>query len=200
MKLFRTSIGLLLLSGLTACSTPVVKQEPVDWSQQQQILAGIQQWEMSGRISIQTESNGGQADFIWQQRNATDYMIRLQAPLGAGTTWLYGTAEGVELKNSSGEVAYDTDADRLLMQLNGWSLPVNGLRYWVRGIPASKTRYEVTKWHHNSLPEVIEQDGWRIEFREHQRIGERMLPRKLFISRLDDQEVDVRMVIRQWGL
>jgi len=200
MKIFKSLFGLLPLFWLAACSTPVVKQAPVDWPNQQQVLAEIQQWELSGRISIQTETNGGQADFIWQQRNATDYMIRLQAPLGAGTTWLNGTAQGVELRNSSGDVVYGTDVDRLMKELNGWAIPVSGLRYWVRGIPATATTYRVTKWHPNNLPEVIEQDGWRIEFREHHRIGDRRLPRKLFISRLDEQEVDVRMVIRQWGL
>lgn len=204
MKNLLTCLGLAGLLLLSACSTSPVKTDDnisVNWLKQQKRLGKIQHWNINGRIAVQTSDTGGQADFSWQQQNATDYNIRLQAPLGAGTTWIEGDAAGVVIRTSRGESLADSDVDRLLQQINGWPLPVSGLYYWVRGIPSPTSRHRVTKWHDNAMPEVIEQDGWRIEFRSHNKVDGLMLPRKLFISRLnedDGQQVDVRLIIRQW--
>lgn len=201
MKILRLISALGLLLWLAGCSAPAIRQEPatdIDWPQQQKSLQAIHQWNILGRISVQTRDNGGQADFAWQQQNRQDYRIRLTAPLGAGTTWIKGSAEGVELITPSGEHVSNGDVDQLMMQVNGWPLPVSGLYYWVRGLPSPRSTYVVTRWHNPALPEVIEQDGWRIEFRSHHEVSGRWLPRKLFISRLDELEVDVRLIIRQW--
>ncbi len=205
MKILLTCLGLAGLLLLGACSTPPAKPGDamsVSWGKQQSLLEQIQQWDISGRIAVQTSDTGGQADFSWQQ-STSEYRIRLQAPLGAGTTWIEGDVHGVVVRTSSGESLADSDVDSLLYQINGWPLPVSGLYYWVRGIPSPASSHRVTLWHDNAMPEVIEQDGWRIEFRSHNRVNGMLLPRKLFISRLneeDGQQVDVRLIIRQWEM
>lgn len=187
---------------LAGCGTQAVRQEPaagIGWSQQQKTLRAIQHWSIAGRISVQTQHMGGQADFDWQQLNPQDYHIRIIAPLGAGTTWINGSEQGVELITSSGQRISNGSADQLMYEVNGWPLPVSGLYYWVRGLPSPNSDYKVKTWRNEALPEVIEQDGWRIEFRSHREVSGRWLPGKLFISRLDEQEVDVRMIIREWN-
>ena len=189
---------------LAACSTPGVKEEStvsISWLQQQQKLGQLQHWTINGRISVQTELEGGQADYTWQQYNQTDYDIRLQAPMGAGTTLISGREEGVNLKTSAGEEIFDTNVDRLMLRLNGWPLPVSGLQYWVRGLPAPTSQHKVSQWNKDGLPRVILQDGWRIEFRKYKAVAGNWLPGKLFINRSNgDEEVDVRLIIRQWLL
>ncbi len=202
MKTLKPLIGMLLPLWLAACTTPA-PQPPVlqsDWQQQQSKLSQLDHWNMSGRLSVQTESDGGQADFSWQQQGPQHYMIRLVAPMGAGTTWIQGEPDGVSLRTSAGGEAFDEDVDKLIQQLQGWPIPVSGLYYWVRGLPAKSSPHVVRKWHKGGLPEVLEQDGWRIEFRGYKRIAGKLLPKKLFISRLDEQEVDVRLIVRQWGI
>lgn len=215
------SLLLPLLLWLSGCSTvikpdsssapdnlPDDKQQPQSfWNKQQIQLNKIQQWNMSGRLSVQTTDDGGQADFTWQQTNPGDYQIRIQAPLGAGTTWIKSQQGLVEVTSSNGGQASDTDVDRLLSEITGWPLPVSGLYYWVRGLPSSQSDYEIKQWHTNGLPKVLLQDGWRIEFRKHRKLGEQLLPGKIFIKRItqslpgvEEQEVDVRLIIRQWGL
>lgn len=195
-------IGLQILLWLSACTPSVVKQDTrskLDWAQQQLALNAIQQWKINGRIAVQTKDDGGQADFVWQLENLSNYEIRLQAPLGAGTTWINSGPQGASIKNSSGDSLYDTDVDALILRMNGWRLPVSGLRYWVRGLPSPVSDYKVTEWNDNGLPAVVIQDGWRIEFRKHQQVSGQFLPRKLFINRVNmEEEVDVRLIIRQW--
>jgi len=197
-------IGLMLLSGLTACAPNPVRFEPVvdvNWQEQQNRQKQLHSWAISGRISVQTEYEGGQVDYTWQQHNLTDYNIRLQAPMGAGTTLIAGRKSGVSLKTSSGDELFDTDVDRLMHSINGWPLPVSGLQYWVRGLPAPTSQYEISEWKETGLPGVMLQDGWRIEFKKYKTVGNHHLPGKLFINRLKgDEEVDVRLIIRQWTL
>jgi len=204
MKFLRLIIGLQISLWLIACSPPVIKDNTVvklNWKQQQQKLSTLRHWSIKGRIAVQTEDNGGQADFSWQLHDLLNYDIRLQAPLGAGTTWISSRPQGVSLKTSSGDAMYDSNVDSLMLRLNGWPLPVSGLRYWVRGLPSPASKHEVTEWNDNGLPAVIKQDGWRIEFRKHKQVADQVLPKKLFINRLgQDEEVDVRLIIRQWVL
>jgi len=196
---------LCLLAMLSACasfteSVDELSPQQINWKKQQKKLAAVHRWSIAGRVAVQTRQTGGQADFNWQQHTQSDYAIRLQAPLGAGTIWLNGSQTGVNLRTSDGESVFDTDADALLERINGWPLPVSGLRYWVFGLPSANSTYEITHWNQHGLPEVIRQDGWRIEFRKYAYESALLLPHKLFISRLDEAEVDVRLIVRQWSL
>ncbi len=202
MKLLYSLLVLPLFLWLGACA-PNIKDEPVasiNWQQQQKKLNQLYNWTIKGRLSVQSEYEGGQADYTWKQYNQTDYDIRLQAPMGAGTTLISGRVNGVNLKTSSGDEVFDTDVDKLMLRLNGWPLPVSGLQYWVRGLPSPTSQYEVSEWHKNGLPNVILQDGWRIEFRKYKSIEGNFLPGKLFINRSVGEEVDVRLIIRHWSL
>lgn len=120
--------------------------------------------------------------------------------MGAGTTLINANAQGVSLRNSSGTELFDTDVDHLMLQLNGWPLPVSGLRYWLKGLPTPDSQHEVSEWNERGLPKVILQDGWRIEFRKYKLVKNILLPGKLFISRVSGDEVDVRLIIRAWTL
>ncbi|MCW8935985.1 MAG: lipoprotein insertase outer membrane protein LolB [Gammaproteobacteria bacterium] len=188
----------LLLSACTTIQEKDQTTEPASWKQQQKTLGQLQSWAINGRISVQTEIEGGQADYLWQQHNKTDYDIRLQAPMGAGTTLIEGRLTGVSLKTSSGDELFDTDVDKLMLRLNGWPVPVSGLQYWVKGLPAPGSPFEINKWNKTGLPAVMLQDGWRIELRKYKKVGELNLPGKLFINRQNGEEVDVRLIIRQW--
>ena len=186
---------------LVACATPDLKNASsgaVNWKLYQKNQNLLQSWTIKGRLSVQTEYEGGQLDYGWQQHNLTDYDIGLRAPMGAGTTIINGRKNGVSIKTSSGNEYFDTDVDRLIKQLNGWPLPVSGLQFWVRGIPAPTSRYEVSEWSGMGLPHVILQDGWRIEFRRYKDKMGNILLSKLFINRPGDEEVDVRLLVRQW--
>lgn len=190
-----------LLLWLVACATPEVKDDSsdvVNWQVYQKNQNLLQSWTIKGRLSVQTENEGGQLDYGWAQHNQTDYDIGLRAPMGAGTTIINGRKNGVSVKTSSGDEYFGTNADELIKRLNGWPFPVSGLQYWVRGIPAPTSQYEVSKWSKMGLPRVMSQDGWRIEFRRYKDKAGDIFLSKLFINRLDDEEVDVRLLVRQW--
>src|SRR3972149_5389831 len=62
--------------------------------------------------------------------------MRIMAPLSQGTFELRGDDRSVALRTPENETLTATDPQALMQQNLGWSLPVAGLKYWVRGIPA----------------------------------------------------------------
>ena len=203
MKILLACLGLLVLLGLTACTSPEIKNTDealIDWPVYKEKLNQINQWTINGRISVQTEDDGGQADYVWQQHNQSEYNIRLQGPMGIGTTIVNANAFGVNLITSSGTELFDTDVDQLMLRLNGWPLPVSGLYYWLRGLPTPNSSYDISQWNDRGLPRVLFQDGWRIEFKKYKSHNSFLLPGKLFITRVTGEEVEVRLIIRQWSM
>jgi outer membrane lipoprotein LolB len=193
-----------LLALVSACVGPQFRGElPPDaraWKQHQQQMKGLQQWRIRGRFSVATADNGGQGDLFWNQYNTQDYDIKLVAPFGGGTSLIRGRENYVQLDTSSGEQYADENIDALMARVDDIQLPVSGLRYWIRGLPTPGRDAQLMGWNEQGLLSLLEQDGWRISIRGYQTAGDYQLPRKIFIKRADDTQVDLRLVISDWGL
>jgi len=195
---------LVMVTVLSACappkkfvSTPVVESQ---WRQYQQQASAISRWNISGRMAIETESNGGQVDIFWQQTDNNHYDIRMVAPFGGGTSFLKARSDSVVFTSSNGEQLVEQNADRLMARIDGWKFPVSGLRYWILGMPTPDKHVRLINWHEQGYLHLMEQDGWRIEMLNYKPVDAYILPHKIFIHRLDRDDLSVRMVIRQWGL
>ena len=192
-----------LVAMVSACAPPkkisLTVPNQHQWQQHQQQVAAISRWNISGRMAIETESNGGQVDIFWRQTQNDTYDIRMIAPFGGGTSVLTSRPDGVVFTGSDGERMVEKNADRLMARVDGWQFPVSGLRYWILGVPAPGNDFKLINWNEQGYVNLMEQDGWRIEMLSYQQQGVYTLPKKIFISRLDRDDLSVRMVIRQWG-
>ncbi|MDH5765796.1 MAG: lipoprotein insertase outer membrane protein LolB [Gammaproteobacteria bacterium] len=193
-----------LISLLSAC-TPAVKTVSTppneqQWQQHLQQVSAISQWDISGRLGVETEQNGGQIDIFWQQQRDDYYDIRMVAPFGGGTHFLSARPEAVTFTNGNGQQIIEQNADQLLARINGWSFPVSGMRYWILGMPVPGKTARLISWNEQGLLHLMEQDGWRIEIPRYKQEGDYTLPKKIFLSRPDNDHLSVRMVIRNWGL
>lgn len=200
IKIFLAILATLLTSCVMPVHTTSSAPNPKLWQQHLEQVKNINAWDIRGRVSIQTENDGGPADLFWQQTDNKNFDIKLVAPLGGGTLHLQGQPSGVILTTSSGEQARAKTADDLIEQVQGWRFPVSGLRYWLLGMPAPSSKARLVSWNEQGLLYVMHQDGWRIEMRKYKNVDNKTLPKKLFISRLDEKEVDVRLIIRKWNL
>ncbi len=199
MKLTRLLPWFFSLMLLVACSGPQVRptaKDPVQvWRLQQKAVEKLTSWELSGRIAIQTESDGFNANFSWRQQD-DDYRIQLSGPFGVGALTLTGDSSGVALHNRGETVFHHDDAEALLLQQTGVQLPVSSLRYWVRGIPQQGAKAKVMLDSQGRLKE-LQQFGWKIHYKRYSRYRGLMLPAKLF---LDNRQLKVRVVIDHWVL
>ena len=192
---------LLGLLGLAGCAEmkpfflPEKKPELSLWQRRQQQLQQLQNWDMQGRVAIETAQDNWTASVTW--KNETEhYQMRFMAPLSQGTFELNGTPGHVQLRTP--EKTLEAPDPHALMQENlGWSLPVYGMRYWVLGLPAPK--HETQELRVDEVGHLVDlrQDGWRISVLRYQKVGGLELPEKMYFQ---NDPVKIRLVIGEWQL
>ena len=196
---FTSRLAVCLLCLIVASCATVKEQttiEPAGWVVEQQIRQQIKAWEIRGRLGVQTESNGGTLDIIWKQSD-DDYSIRLMAPLGAGTYLVQGDSGFAEIRFPNGEKKIVNNVNDVFTSTLEVDLPVNALKDWIRGLPAKTLSVDDINWNEQGLLNKIKQSGWNIEMKKYS--GKKiLLPHAIYLSRDDNIELDIRLLLRQW--
>ena len=194
---FSLAISLAILM-LASCATvkEQVSTEPTGWAAEQQKRQQIENWEIRGRLGIQTENNGGSLDIIWKQAEQ-DFSIRLIAPLSAGNYHVQGNSEGAEIRFPDGRIETVNNIDHVFSSVLGLNLPANAVKDWIRGLPAKTLAVENISWNEQGLLNTVKQSGWNVEMKKY--TGNKiLLPHVIYLSREDSDELDIRLVLRQW--
>lgn len=190
-------LGIVLL---TSCATAPEYSKPIDvnyaWESRQARLYKIQTWGMSARIAVRLQDGGWQAGIRWRQQNER-YELDVLDPFRRKVAKLNGGPYGVNLTTAKGETAWAEDAESLLTKLLGYSLPVAGLRYWVRGIPDPQAKVEEIELDTIGRLVGLKQSGWKVDYQHYQDSVEFSMPEKLtFVNR----GVRVKVVVNNWQL
>ncbi len=116
--------------------------------------------------------------------------------------------DGAELRDADQKTWYAPNAQQLLFRTTGWLIPLDGLNYWMLGLPVPEAAasQDLDEW---GRLKTLRQSGWDIRFLEYTRIGTVDLPSKLFVKKLaepaagnDPQNatLEVRLLIEHWAL
>lgn len=187
---------LLFLTFLSGCATVQRPPEGAEarWEQRRHRLLALQEWGLTGRVAIRTELETWALSLRWRQHGSR-FDVMLVAPFGQGSARLEGDDGEVTLRSSrlAGPVRAD-DPQRLLEETLGWEIPVDALRYWVRGLPAPGGSDELRLDEEGRMVHLL-QGGWEVEVGRYVREGALSLPRRVFLSRAGDS---VRLVVERW--
>lgn len=190
--------GMFLLSGLLAACAPVRVRETPAASAAQDAREGElgprSRWTITARIAVSSGQDGGSGELEWRQDGA-QYTFTVHAPV-TGRTWkLSGDAQRATLEGVDPKPDVGSDAQQLLHDRLGWDVPLTDLGAWIRGLRAAGGHATV-QYDERNLPAVIEQSGWKVEYRDW--FGDRTpaLPRKVFASRGNAR---VRVVLSSWN-
>jgi outer membrane lipoprotein LolB len=208
----RFAAGLLGLTALaagcaTAPSLPPVENPAATWQARQTELRPITTWKIQGRLAMRTAEEGWQASLNWV-REGERYRIDLIGPLGRGHLRLTRDDQGAELRDADQHVWRAENPEQLLYRTTGWRVPLDGLNYWVLGLPLPDTAASQELDPQGRL-KTLAQSGWEIRFLEYTHYGSLDLPSKLFIKRqghdangnpAEDATLEVRLVIENWAL
>ena len=175
--------------------TPVVRQ-PAGWQAEKEKRQQVNIWEIRGRLGLQTDKTGGTMDIIWKQAG-DDYTIRLIAPLGAGSYMIQGGKDFAEIRFPSGEKQVVDNVDEVFASALEVDLPASAVKDWVRGLPASALPVEQIEWNDRGLIKRIKQSGWNVEMKKYSGVKV-SLPHNIYVSRDDNDALDVRLILRQW--
>ncbi|MGA9334122.1 MAG: lipoprotein insertase outer membrane protein LolB [Rudaea sp.] len=190
--------GLLAcLAALAACAPLRVRQNPQSLAAQalrEKALALQTHWELTAHIGVSDGRDGGSGQLEWRQ-DGDNFSFTVRAPV-TGRTWkLSGDKTRAMLEGVDPKPDTDSQAQRLLKQRLGWDVPLNDLAAWVRGLRAPSSDATLV-FDAQDRPAVLDQDGWKVEYRGWFDDRNPPLPRKLFASK---GKAHVRMVIENWS-
>lgn len=184
---------------LSACATrPVVsdQERAQAWKLRQQALAGLEDWSFSGRLAVKDKiEDSWSASLRWQQSGGS-YDIRLSGAFGQGAARLFGH-QGYAVIETADHAALTASSAELLMEEQlGWSVPVQGLKYWLVGLPEPSliTRHVLDE---SGRLSELDQAGWQIRYSSYQRVNGVELPRLL---ELENTRLRARLVIDRWQM
>ncbi|MFT4562421.1 MAG: outer membrane lipoprotein LolB [Gammaproteobacteria bacterium] len=159
-------------------------------------VESIQNWRAEGRVAIQRANEGWNAKLRWQ-KNAETYQLRLIAPFGRGTYQIAGDSKQVVMITPNGDHFESTDARSLMEEQLGWSIPLDGAQYWLRGLAAPDSEPTSVMVDDAGLLTDMQQSGWRISVLKRLHVDGFDLPAKLYFHY---QDLKVRIAISAWSL
>ncbi len=156
-------------------------------------LAGIQAFQLQGRLAVNTNGKGYSGSMSWQHQTNAD-TIDVFTPLGSKIAHIEKTDAQVTLTNAKGEQVSAQDAESLTEKTLGWRLPLKGLSDWALGRP---TQAPITQqqWDSSGKLTLLEQQGWKIEYLEYQDKMAVPLPQKITLRR---ENILLKLVVEQW--
>jgi outer membrane lipoprotein LolB len=193
---------LLFAAALSGCATrPVISpsdllQRTVDWQAHRRALEHLDQWSFSGRVAVKDkQQESWSASLDWHQRKAS-FDIRLSGAFGQEAARLSGKPGYAVIETADHDALSATSVEALMREQLGWSVPVEGFRYWLVGSPAPGVIDHYSLDADGRLT-GLQQAGWQVRYRSYQTVAGLDLPRKL---ELENPRLRLRVVIDNWQL
>lgn len=196
-KLLATLVATAALSGCAGLTSTPGASPPATgpWLVRRVPLESLQRWDITGRISVIQGDEGWHGSVRWRQ-TVNGYAIDMVGPLGQGRIAIDGDDRQVRLQTGDGRELIAASADNLLREATGLAVPIDGLFYWIRGLPAPGDTTELTGDEEGRLTRLV-QDGWAIEFTRYTAVEDLQLPVRI-VAQQDD--LQVKLAINSWDL
>ncbi len=151
-------------------------------------------FEAAGRLSARHGSEALTANFRWRH-DGDDDELDFASPLGQTIARLTGGRDGVTLRMADGRVATAADWTGLSARTVEWSLPVDGLVFWIQGAPRPQAAFDMEPAA-DGTPRVLRQEGWTIVYQAFASDpAGRLRPERMTLSYPD---IELRLVVDRW--
>ena len=191
---------LLLMSlVLSACAVrppvPEVDDRPGEFERHQARVQALDPWALTGRLALDADGQQWHTNVRWRE-SGDQFDIRLFGPFGRDAGRVMGDGSGAALRAPDGGEFHAPDVDQLVAESLGWRIPVSGLRYWVRGLPAPGSVFDHRLDEAGRLA-ALEQSGWTVQYQRYRNDLEPALPDRL---ELTYQDIRLRLLVDQWAV
>jgi len=158
-------------------------------------IAAFEQWGLVGRLSLDDGEDGGSGKLRWEVRStASD--LDFHGAMGRGAWQLQVRPDGAMLREADGHVQVATDVNSLMQDRVGWSVPVDALAWWVRGLRAPGI-IEFEEFDTDGRLLSLRQFGWAVDFKRYRSVDDMALPVRLEAQRDSHR---VKLAIGSWRL
>ena len=185
--LLRWALMAMLAAVLAACTTP----KPIEG-------ASADAFSRIGRFALTVNEESGkqnavQGGFSWSD-DGRRYVLDLTNPLGSTEARVEGRPGAASLTKSDGTRLVADNPDALAEEALGSSVPVSGLRDWLRGKLAAQPEAAEVARDELGRPTAFEQGGWRARLSRYDALG----PQLLVLERLEPgRRILLRLVVNQ---
>lgn len=152
-------------------------------------------WGLVGKISLDDGEEGGSGRLQWDVKPGQSE-LDFHGALGRGAWHLQITPEVVFLKMADGSEQIATNVSELIQEHIGWPIPLDALRWWVRGMAAPGV-IENEQIGADGLLIGLTQFGWKVDFNRYNSVGDLSLPIRLNATR---DHYRVKLAISRWRL
>ncbi len=197
---FKIMLAAATIALLSACGAtrPRVNSEAAEVIQNQrdQSIESQENFHLRGRIAIKNAQDGGSGRFEWTQKGE-HIEFELSAPLSNQTWRLEGQPGSYTLTDSKGAPRQSDDAGQLIYAASGWTIPMQELRFWVRGARAIAVNGADAKLSFDATGRlsVLKQNGWTVNYERFADATNNALPIKLRAYKNDAQ---VKVIVQSW--
>ena len=164
------------------------------WQTHISAMSAFRTWALRGTLTVRADGESSRVRMQWRQA-PDSYLLRFTGPLGVGLLEVVGGAAGVEARFPDGRRIRAASPEELLEAEIGWSVPLEGLRYWIVGVPAPDGTRARLKPDDQGRLARLEQAGWTVVYDQYVEHGDLVLPERI---RFSSGSVDATVVVRQW--
>ena len=164
------------------------------WQAHARELSRFRSWSMLGVLALRSGGDASRVTMRWRQTRDA-YHLRFMGPLGVGLFEIEGSPTGVEARYPNGRRSSADSPEMLLEQEIGWTLPLQGLRYWLVGAPAPDSAISKMEIDDQGRLARLEQAGWTVVYERYGELGDLALPERV---RFSSESVDATVVVRRW--
>jgi outer membrane lipoprotein LolB len=162
--------------------------------QQTALLQALTHWQIEGAFSLSQGAKHIIANYTWQQRPST-FSLRIYSGLNLASISIKGSDHNITLTNENGQTWHAKSISSLMQKALGWQLPINGLVYWIKGLPAPGKHS--TQINTTGNLKTLTQNGWQINYQRYQRADIYDLPN---IITIQGHQTHIKLVIKRWKL
>lgn len=195
-----SALCIVLLVFLAGCATGKGGRAPLDWAQQQSLLASLQGFGISGRAAVRAGEEGLQANVRWNQGGGQSE-VELSGPFGAGSLLLRKSANELQVVDSKGSVLSGEDAKEALTRALGFAPPLDALRYWLLAMPDPGSEPVSLQHGDDGTLSAFSQLGWQLRFENYRPEpapgGTVRMPGRITATR---EDMRLRLVVDRWRL
>jgi outer membrane lipoprotein LolB len=200
INLFITLLIALAISSLfTGCSTIPNKDfstKNISWQEQQKNNINLSNWHIVGKIGFTDGKDGGSASIDWIQEK-DNFKITLYGPFKVGTSYITKRNGVINLSTSEGIKQTATSPEEVILQQFGWTIPIDGLIYWAKGIPKKNIPIKLIQLSKEKRLDKLSQQGWNIEYYNYKNFGKFILPTKI---NLQYKNIKIKLIFKNWDI
>jgi outer membrane lipoprotein LolB len=195
----QTLSALILTFFLTGCVMSPQPTVNLNSTAHQISLNQENRWLIKGKIGFKSPEKKQSANFRWQQAQQ-QYQLNMTSIIGTSILKMQGDEQSVTLITDD-EIYKDSDPSHLIWRVTGWQIPIEKLRFWIKGQHQKHDKVITSEqgWVSQLQPSCNNCQNWIINYDNYKLVDEIWLPHKVVLNdSINNSQLLIR--INQWDL